>query len=532
MSLTMPRQALSPLPRGALALALLAGCGGASPPPAPVAKVTQPAPSAAPAEASATTAPREEPPPSGPAKAVHAPKIVWSDLTSGLKVGVVPSPTAPLAQVRVVVLGGAAADGERPGAAVLTGEMLAAGGAGALSGRDLAAKIESLGARLTIETGLDSTVLALSTPREHLAEALDLLATMVGRPQWSARELDGAKKRAVERAQRLARSSPAWAASMVLYRDLFSLPADVHPYAAYDALPAEIAKLSAADCRALHRRMFVPKNTLVMVTGDVPPDAVKAAVDKAFTGYRGGEPAVISFTDPMAPESLKITLVDMPKSAESAIYVGALGPEREDASFAAFTALNQVLGGGASGRLQRDLHDRRGLAVSAGSSVVELAHGPSLIIAHAEAKAAKTGLALQALLEHLERAGKTAPDDEEIEAARRALAGGLALRLETTAAVADLVARQKTLDLPDDALEGYAKALAEVTAPLALKSGSEALRPGHQIVVVAGDAQAIGGMLSHFGDVKVLDPAKGFERSRTLRANDAAPLEPAREASP
>jgi zinc protease len=45
------------------------------------------------------------------------------------------------------------------------------------------------------------------------------------------------------------------------------------------------------------------------------------------------------------------------------------------------------------------------------------------------------------------------------------------------------------------------------------------------VVVAAGDAQAIGGMLSHFGEVKVVDPTRGFERVRTIPMNGEAPLE-------
>jgi hypothetical protein len=105
-----------------------------------------------------------------------------------------------------------------------------------------------------------------------------------------------------------------------------------------------------------------------------------------------------------------------------------------------------------------------------------------------------------------------------------------AIRLETTGAVANEVVRLQTLGLPDDYDETYRKELGEVTPALALKAAGESLRSGHMVVVVAGDAQALGGMLSHFGAVKVVDPTRGFERVRTIAMNAEAPLEGAREA--
>ena len=95
--------------------------------------------------------------------------------------------------------------------------------------------------------------------------------------------------------------------------------------------------------------------------------------------------------------------------------------------------------------------------------------------------------------------------------------------------VADELGRLRTLGLPDDYDDGYRKELREVTPALALKAASSAIRPGHLVLVVAGDAAVIGPMLSHFGQVKVVDPTKNFDRVRTIPMNADAPLEVPRQ---
>ena len=49
------------------------------------------------------------------------------------------------------------------------------------------------------------------------------------------------------------------------------------------------------------------------------------------------------------------------------------------------------------------------------------------------------------------------------------------------------------------------------------------------MLVVAGDAAVIGPMLSHFGQVKVVDPTRNFERIRTIAMDASAPLEVERQ---
>lgn len=472
---------------------------------------------------------KEPPPVSGPARPFAFPKVASSELKNGLKVAVIQSKALPIVQIRVVVLGGRAADGERPGLSSITGDMLKDGGAGKYSSKDLVTRVESLGSSLSIGTDTDATVLSMAVTKDRLGEALDLLGTVVREPRFAQNEFDKLKKRELDRTADAARTNGRWSGAMILWRDLFSMPSDHHPYASVDATPAEIAKISLADVRAMHKRLFVPKNTFVVVAGDTTPDVARAAVDKAFAGYRGGEAPVISFTDPMPQAGLKITVVDRPKSSQSDLFVGALGPERADKMFPAFAVANQILGGGVSGRLFLDVREKQSLAYATRSSVIEVAHGPSVISAYAGTQTAKTGLAMKGLLEHLDRLGTTAPSAEEVDTSTRYLSDVFAIKLETIGAVADELAHLRVMGLPDDYDDAYRKQIRDVTPALALKAVSDHVRRGHGVVVAVGDAAVIGPMLSHFGEVKVVDPTRNFERVRTLPMNASAPLEVERQ---
>lgn len=497
-------------------------------PPKPIENVAIPVKDTTPKPKHVVT--RESPPPSAPPADYHFPAVTWSELKNGLQVATIQSKALPVVQIRVVVQAGKAAEGEHPGVADLTAELMKAGGAGPMNGRDLVTKVETLGSSLGVETGFDKTVFSMAVTKDHAAEAMSLLGTLVSAPRFDAGEFAKLKKRELDRVADSARTSGRWAASVVLFRDLYSLPTDHHPYANFDVTPDEMQKLTLQDCRAFHKAEYMAKNAFVVVAGDIAPDEAKALADKAFGGMATGEAKPVSFTDPMPPEHLTITLIDRPKSSQSDIYVGLLGPQRSDPEWASFAVANQVLGGGVSGRLFLDIREKQSLAYNTRSSLTELAHGPAPLLAYAGTQTAKTGVALKGLLDNLDQLAKSAPSNDEIATATRYLSDVFAIKLETVGALADELVHLHTLGLPDDYDDGYRKQLREVSADAAGKVAAEHVREGHAVVAVAGDADVIGPMLSHFGEVKVVDPMNNFARKRTIPMNAQAPLEVPREA--
>jgi len=486
------------------------------------------------APAATVTAPplpeREAPPGSSAARELTLPAPAWDKLANGLELATITSTALPIVQIRLVVLAGSAADGDKPGLATVTGELLKDGGAGGMPSRELLARVESLGATLDIATGFDRTTLSIAVTKDQFAEALGLVATVAEKPAMSPTELAKLKKRVADNAADRARTDGAWGASMMLYKGLFGGGATPSPYATYDATAADLGKLTVHDCRAFHKKLFVAKNMFLVVAGDVTADEVKAAADKSLASLPSGEPAAFSFPAPVAPDHLQITLVDRAKSTQSEVFAGMLGPERASPSWPAFTAANQILGGGVAGRLFLEVREKSSLAYRTQSSLQELAHGPSLLVAYVGTQSNKTGLAVKALLDQLDRLGTTEPSPEEVTTATRFLADVAAIRLETVGALASELAKNKTLRLPDDTPISYRKQIREVKAGETAKAAAQHVSTARTVLVVSGDAKVIGPMLSHFGEVKVVDPMKAFAARETIAKNPDAPLELPEEA--
>ena len=455
-----------------------------------------------------------EPPAPGIAPSAPFPAIIHRDLANGLQLRVVERTAHAIAQLSLVVRSGTATDGEKPGLAAVAGELLKAGGAGGLSSKKLVERAEALGASLEVRSDRDSTRVTLGVTSGDFEAALEILSMVALTPAMADGELSKLKSREMDRIKSAARGNAHWSAAMVLYRELYDLPTAVHPYSRHDVLPADIQRLTLADCRAWHKAHFVPSNATLVVVGDVTAERVERAASKLFAGWKGETAPTPTFSRPVLPASRRVFLIDRPGSAQSQILVGVLGPERKSSEWPAMAAANQLLGGGVSGRLFIDVREKRSLAYGTGSSLGEVAVGPSPLLLSAATQTPKTVEAVRALLEHLQQMGSSSPTPSELEAATRYLADSFVFRLETVGSIAELVGQLDVLGLPDDYYDDYRSAVREldVTRVTAVANRAYGATP---VIVVSGDAATIGPPLAEIGPVAVLDPEQGFGLKRS-----------------
>lgn len=493
--------------------ALAASCASPPPPAKPPAAAAPPPPAPPPAP---PADPLATPPAPGITQDKPFPAINHARLDNGLDLRVVSRKNYPIIELRLVLFSGIASDGAEPGVAAVAGELMKAGGAGPWNAAELAEKAEALGANLEVVTERDSTRITIGVTTGDFDAALDLLGAVAQKPRFAPVEFDKLKQRELERVRNAAKASAGWAASMVLYRELFDLPTAVHPYSHYDAKPSELDKLTLASCKKWYQTHVTPENATLVIAGDIDPATAEASAKRVFSSWKGPKPAAETFNTPLPAQERVVWLVDRPHSQQSQIYVAGLGPERSTPSWPALAATNQILGGGVAGRLFLDVREKRSLAYGTGSSVEEPAHSPVPIVLSAGTQTAKTGLAVQALLENLDKISSAPPTDAEVGMASRYLSDSFLFRTETIGAVADLTVKLAVLGLPDDYFDTYRKAVRGLDKGTVFEAAQHWFSIKNPVIVVAGDAKRISKPLSHFAKVIVIDPEHDFQPGKQL----------------
>lgn len=496
----------------ALAMAFAAGlaaCGGTSSATFGPSKVDIPVSDGSQKKPRADTgAKRESPPPSGTTKESPFPAIGRSKLANGMNVAVVTSRALPIVQIRVFVRAGSGA-GPVPAVADLTAEMLKDGGTRTMTSADLLRRVETLGGNLSVHSDFDGTTLSMGVTKDVLGEALALVSSVVREPRFDDGELKKTKARAIDEAEDAARSSGSFMASFIVYRELFG---EKHPYGSYGLLPSQIAKVTGAQIKDFHRRFFVPKATTLVLAGDVDDATAKAAAEKAFGGWTGGDAPKVEVPPLHAPDKTRVIVAHRKKSVQSDVFVAMVAPPRKVEGWPAVRVANQVLGGGVASRLFADVREQRSLAYRTNSFIPDLANGEQPLLLYAGTQTDKTRAAVEGLLENAQKiAASSPPTASEVETARRYLSDVFAIRMETIGSIADMVVSQEQLGLPDGYWDAYRKELRATDPDRATAAAKKMFRPEKALVVVAGDADAIAPELAKIGDVTIVDPEKEFK---------------------
>lgn len=462
--------------------------------------------------------PRETAPESGPARDIHLPKIVRSTTSFGLEVNTVPMPGLPVVQLKLVIKDGSAADpAELPGTAQFVAQMLKEGTFKKTSAK-IAETVDFLGARLGIHNDEEQTVINMTALSDQLKDALGLVAELAMQPSFSDEELKKLKKRELDRLS-LMSQSPSFLARREFYKALYG----AHPYAQVDTTKDVVKRIKKSDLLRFHKRSFAPNNAYLVVTGDVQPEAVMAAAEKAFRGWQSRKLEQAPYPAPPARSTTEIVLVDRPESVQSVIYVGNLALARTDADFIPLTVANQVLGGSAASRMFMDLREKQSLTYGAYSDVEE-GVDVAPFRAFAAVRNEVTAQAMKAFMEHLVRIQSERVPEPELADAKRFLVDSFPLQIETPAEIAGLVSDLRTYGFPDDYWDGYRSQIQAVTAEQALSAAKKYIRPSAALVVVVGKAAAVKDVLAQYGPVKVIDvEGKVIVEPSAPAASPAAP---------
>lgn len=133
----------------------------------------------------------------------------------------------------------------------------------------------------------------------------------------------------------------------------------------------EIAQLNRDDAAAFYDRYYAPNNAVLVVAGDVEPDAVKTLAESIYGKIPRGPdlPPRIRPKEPEQNTSRTVTLAD-PRVSLPSFSTSWLVPSYRSAKpgeAEALDLLSEILGGGIRSRLYQELVVKSGLASSAGA---------------------------------------------------------------------------------------------------------------------------------------------------------------------
>jgi predicted Zn-dependent peptidase len=330
------------------------------------------------------------------------------------------------------------------------------GTAGYPSSRAISEAIEGVGGSFNAATDRESTVYWVRVPRREAARAMDVLGELIVRPRLEEADIDHERAVIVEEIRSYL-DDPAEYAQTLIQQALFG----------EGPLGREICgdepgirALPSGTIRDFWATAYRPANNVISIAGDVTHEEAVQLAAAAFGTGNGPVPGFEAAPELPAGPRVMTGRRDTTQ-AQLCIAVPALPRDHPDAW--ALSLLNAVLGDGMSSRLFLSVREAQSLAYDVSSGVTEYADSGALEVS-AGVDPATLPAAITAILAELRRIADEPVPEQELEKARRYLAGGLELRMDDTRHLASWIGGQEALHDHVYTLDEALAAIENVTA--------------------------------------------------------------------
>jgi zinc protease len=419
-----------------------------------------------------------------PARAAMTIQEVRSD--SGVTAWLVEDYAVPIVSLRFAFDGGSTQDpaGKEGVANLMTG--LFDEGAGEMDSDAFQVRLDDAGAEMRFSAGRDAIFGSMRMLEEEREEALGLLKLAIEQPRFDQAPINRIRAQIVAgiiAGQRDPSTAAGVAWRKAIYGD--------HPYSRDDDGTQEtLATITRDDLRDFHRRMFARENLHVGVVGAIDAETLKKELDRVF-GSLPEKPdlAAVGAVVPKLAQALEVTY-DLPQTTLTLAYPGI---ERDDQRFFAAYLMNHILGGGVfSSRLFNEVREKRGLAYSVDSALVNYQLASALLISTATRsdRAAETLKVIRDEVTRMAEGGVTA---QELEAAKKYIIGAYAINnLDNSGATARTLVDLQMDDLGIDYIQRRETIINAVTLD-EVAEAARRLLTAEPAVMVVGPALAGGG---------------------------------------
>ena len=400
---------------------------------------------------------------------------------SGAQVYFIESRVVPIVDIQIdFAAGGAYAPEDKAGLAGLTHGLLDTG-AGELDEEKIADRLADIGARLGGSVDQDRASISLrslSSAREREA-ALELMRLVLQQPMFPAAALEREKARSIA-GIREADTRPGSIAAKRFAAALYP----GHPYGRLPTVES-VEKITRDDLLAFYRAHYGARRAVVSIIGDLARAEAEAIAQRLTAGLPDA-PARAGLPDTAMP-ARNTQRVDHP-ATQAHIHLGLPAVRRGDPDYYALLTGNYILGGGGFvSRLMKEVREKRGYAYSVYSHFQPLRQpGPFQIGLQTKREQASDALKVveEVLAEFLARG----PSEDELKAARRNLADGFPLRIDSNRKLLDHIAVIGFYGLPLNYLDDFPRRIEAVTIAEIRAAFQRHIKPEHLVtVIVAGD---------------------------------------------
>lgn len=396
---------------------------------------------------------RSKMPASGPAPQINLGTPKSFTLKNGLQVLVVENHKLPRVSVTLTIDNPPMSHGNKKGVEGLLSGMLGTGSKN-ISKEDFDKEVDYLGANISFS----STGAFASSLTKYSKRVLELMAEAAFNPVFAQDEFDKQKKQSIEGIKSNESSVTAIAGRV----DRLLTYGKNHPYGEFTT-EKTLQNVTLQDVQGLYDKTFKPNNAYLVIIGDVNYKKVKNQVKSLFSKWAKGTMPASNIPKVENVATTEINFINMPNAVQSEVaIINAVDLHMGDKDYYAALLANQILGGGGTGRLYKNLREDKGYTYGAYSGIGSDRYA-SRFKASASVRNMVTDSSVVEFMKEINKIRYGKVSQEELDIAKSKYLGNFVRAIERPSTIANYALNIRTLGLPKDYYENYLKNINAVT---------------------------------------------------------------------
>jgi predicted Zn-dependent peptidase len=432
---------------------------------------------------------------------IQIPDVQRLTLPNGMQLFVLEDHELPLIHVSAMIRTGSVYEpADKIGLAGLTGTVMRTGGTTGRTGDQIDEQLEQIAA--SVETGIGDSFgrASMSVLKEDVDTGLAILADVLMNPAFRQDKIDLAK---ISARSAIARrnDNPGGIAAREYAKLIYGSDSVYARQTEY----ATIDKITRDDLVAFHRKFFHPNNAMLAVWGDFEARQMIAKIKEVFKDWQRTDvklPPVPEVKYEFRPTVNAIRKDDM---NQGIIRLGHLGGLMSDPDYHALMVMNEILGGGFTSRLFKNVRSRQGLAYSVGGAYRGDYDHPGLFSLSCQTKLKSTVHATEAIIAEVKKMTQEEVTDEELALAKDSYLNSFVFNFDSKGQIINRLMTYAYYGYPADFLQKTKENVEKVTKADVLRVAKAHLRPDKMQILVVGRPDDLDKPLSTLGDVKTID---------------------------
>jgi len=432
---------------------------------------------------------RTKQPKPGPAPKINLGKPKTFTLKNGLKVLVVENHKLPRASATLTIDNLPHALGNKKGVEGLLGGMLGTGSTN-IAKKAFDEEVDYLGANISF--GSESA--RASSLSKYFPRVLELMADAALNPVFTQEEFDKLMKQSLDAIKNNESNVKAIAGQI---EGVLTYGKN-HPFGEFTTKES-LENITIDDVKQLYNTYYKPNNAYLIIIGDVKFKVVKKQLKKLFKDWEATDlprkelPAVIN------PTETEIDFIDVPNAVQSEVsIINSVKLHMNDSDYYAALLANQILGGGGTARLYKNLREDKGYTYGAYSGIGSSRYA-SRFKATAAVRNAVTDSAVVEFVKEIENIRTKPIDANELKLVKAKYVGSFVRAVERPSTIASYALNIETLGLPEDYYENYLKNFETVTLEDVQKAAQKYFKIDNARIIVTGKGVDVADNLEKIG---------------------------------